>query len=174
MPFFSPNQQCQCTEGNAKHWPQSGENHTQFYHKNLKIPKRLWYEKTKASACFCQLNVDLQRTLEQRTTVQKWLIIHCRTLLLHPFNGLFSRTTWVSRHQKGKPFWILLEQEMMGWQWHQLDHMQIICILLQTDNHASTSSLTFYRPDAFSAAQTTASKQGLYTAENILNYSLLR
>jgi len=63
---------------------------------------------------------------------------------------------------------------MMGWQWHQLDHMQIICILLQTDNHASTSSLTFYRPDAFSAAQTTASKQGLYTAENILNYSLLR
>jgi len=25
---------------------------------------------------------------------------------------------------------------MMGWQWHQLDHMQIICISLQTDNHA--------------------------------------
>jgi len=23
-------------------------------------------------------------------------------------------TTWVSRHQKGKPFWILLKQEMMG------------------------------------------------------------
>jgi len=43
---------------------------------------------------------------------------------LHPFNGLFSRTTLVRQHQKGKPFWILLEQEMMGWQWHQLDHMQ--------------------------------------------------
>jgi len=42
-------------------------------------------------------------------------------------------TTWVSWHQKGKPFWILLEQEMMGWQWHQLDHMQIICTSLQTD-----------------------------------------
>ena len=26
---------------------------------------------------------------------------------------------------------------MMGWQWHQLDHMQIICTLLQTDKHAS-------------------------------------
>jgi len=51
----------------------------------------------------------------------------------------FSRTTWVSRHQKGKPFWIVLEQEMMWWQWHQLDHMQIICTSLQTDNHASTS-----------------------------------
>jgi len=33
----------------------------------------------------------------------------------------FSRTTWASRHHKGKPFWILLKQEMMGWQWHQLD-----------------------------------------------------
>ena len=47
-------------------------------------------------------------------------------LLLHPFNGLFSRTTWVGRHQKGKPFRILLQQEMTGWQWHQLHHMQII------------------------------------------------
>jgi len=28
---------------------------------------------------------------------------------------------------------------MMGWQWHQLDHMQIIYTSLQTDNHASTS-----------------------------------
>jgi len=31
----------------------------------------------------------------------------------------------------------------MGWQWHQLDHMQVICTLLQTDNHASTSFLNF-------------------------------
>ena len=31
----------------------------------------------------------------------------------------------------------------MGWQWHQPDHMQVICTSLQTDNHASTSSLTF-------------------------------
>jgi len=30
---------------------------------------------------------------------------------------------------------------MIGWQWHQLAHMQIICALLQTDNHASTSPL---------------------------------
>jgi len=28
--------------------------------------------------------------------------------------------------------------------WHQLDHMQIICDLLQTDNHASTSSLNVF------------------------------
>ena len=43
------------------------------------------------------------------------------------FNGLFPSTTWVGRYQKDKPFWILLKQEMMGWQWHQLNHVQIIC-----------------------------------------------
>jgi len=32
---------------------------------------------------------------------------------------------------------------MMGRQWHQLDHMQISCTSLQTDNHASTSQLSF-------------------------------
>jgi len=63
--------------------------------------------------------------------------------ILHPFNGLFSRTTWVSRHQNDKPLWILVEQEMVGWLWHQLDHIQFICTSLQTDNHTSTSPLRF-------------------------------
>jgi len=36
---------------------------------------------------------------------------------------------------------------MMGWQWHQLDHMQIICTSLQTNNHASTSPVSFYKRD---------------------------
>jgi len=36
-----------------------------------------------------------------------------KLLLLHPFNALYSRTTWVSRRQKGIPLWILLEQEIM-------------------------------------------------------------
>jgi len=27
----------------------------------------------------------------------------------------------------------------MGWQWYQVDHMQIIWTLLHTDNHASIS-----------------------------------
>jgi len=55
------------------------------------------------------------------------LLLLLLLLLLHPFSGLCSRTTWVSRHQKGKPFWLLLQQEMMRWQCHQLDHMQIMC-----------------------------------------------
>jgi len=57
------------------------------------------------------------------------------------FNSLFSMTTWVGGYQKDKPFWILLKQETMEWQWHQLNHMQIICTSLQTDNHASAPSL---------------------------------
>jgi len=33
---------------------------------------------------------------------------------------------------------------MMGWQWHQLDRMQIMCTSLQTDDHANTSPLSFF------------------------------
>jgi len=51
-----------------------------------------------------------------------------------------------------------MKQEMTGWQWHQLDHMQIICTSLQADNHASTSSLNFYRLDALPDTQPTVSK----------------
>jgi len=39
---------------------------------------------------------------------------------------------------------MLMKQKMMGWQCHQLNHMQIICTLLQTDNHTSTSLLSFF------------------------------
>jgi len=50
---------------------------------------------------------------------------------------------------------------MMGWQSQQLDHMQITCTSLRTDNHASTSPLSFYRLDALPAAQPTALKAQL-------------
>jgi len=59
------------------------------------------------------------------------------------FSSWKMNQRWVSQHQKGKPFWTLLEQEMMGWQWHQMDHMQITCTSLQTDNHVSTSPVSF-------------------------------
>jgi len=69
-----------------------------------------------------------------------------------PFNGLFSRTTWVSRYQKGKTNLDFTGARDSKWQWHQLGHMQV-CTLLQTDNHASTPPLCFlqagcpsYRP----------------------------
>ena len=63
-------------------------------------------------------------------------------LLLQPFNGLFSRTTWVSRYQKGKTNLHFTGARDREWQWHQMGHMQV-CTLLQTDNHASTPPLFF-------------------------------
>jgi len=39
-----------------------------------------------------------------------------------------------------------MKQEMMEWYWHQLDDMQIIFYTTpQKDNHASTSSLNFFK-----------------------------
>ena len=61
---------------------------------------------------------------------------------LQPFNGLFSRTTWVSRYQIGKTNLDFTEARNSEWQWHQLGHMQV-CTSLQTDNHASTPPLSF-------------------------------
>ena len=72
-------------------------------------------------------------------------------VLLRPFNGLFSTTTWVIRYRKDKTSLDLNEARDyggLGWQWHQLDHMQTICTSPQTDNHTSTSSLNCAIPDA--------------------------
>jgi len=63
-------------------------------------------------------------------------------ILLQPFNGLFSRTTWVSRYQKGKTNLDFAKARDSEWQWHQLGHVQV-CTSLQTDNHASTAPLIF-------------------------------
>jgi len=60
----------------------------------------------------------------------------------HTFNGPFSRTTQVSRYQKGNTNPDFCEARDSEWQWHQLGHMQV-CTSLQTDNHASTPLLSF-------------------------------
>ena len=59
-----------------------------------------------------------------------------------PFNDPFSRTTQVSRYQKGKTYLDFTEARDSEWQWYQLGHMQV-CTSLQTDNHASTPPLLF-------------------------------
>ena len=75
----------------------------------------------------------------------------------HPFNGPFSGTTRVSWYQKGKTNLDFTEARDSEWQWDLLGHMQV-CTSLQTDNHASTPLLRFYRLDALPATQPTASK----------------
>jgi len=63
----------------------------------------------------------------------------------------------VSQYQKGKTNLDFTEAKDSEWQWHQLGHMQV-CTLLQTHNHASTTQLSFYKPDALSTTQPTVPK----------------
>jgi len=69
-----------------------------------------------------------------------------------PVQQPFFRDCPVNQYQKGKTSLDFTEARDSEWQWHQLG------TALQTDNHASTPPLSFYRPDALPAAQSTASK----------------
>jgi len=64
----------------------------------------------------------------------------------------------VSRYQKGDADLDFTEARDSEWQWHELMSRMQVCTLLQTDNHASTPPLYFYRPGALSADQPTACK----------------
>jgi len=80
-----------------------------------------------------------------------------RTQHTHPFNGPLSRSTLVSRYQKGNTNLDFTEARDYEWQWHQLGHMQV-CTSLQTDTMPAPHHSVFYRLDALPAAQPTASK----------------
>jgi len=53
-----------------------------------------------------------------------------------------------------------MQQGMMGWQWHQLDHKQTICTSFQTDNHTNNwpHHSMFHGLDALPTTQPTVSK----------------
>ena len=75
----------------------------------------------------------------------------------HTFNGPLSGTTRVSRYQKGKTNLDFTGARDSEWQWHQLGHMQV-CTSLQTDNHASTSLLSFLQAGCPSCRPTNSVK----------------
>ena len=75
----------------------------------------------------------------------------------HKFNGPFSGTTQVSRYQKGKTNLDFTEARDSEWQWYQLGHMQV-CTSLQTDNHASTTPLSFLQAGCPSCRPTNSVK----------------
>ena len=76
----------------------------------------------------------------------------------HPFNGPLSRTTRVSRYQKGKTSVDFTEARDSERQWHQLHHTTKVCTSLQRDNHASTPPLSFLQAGCHSC-RPTESKQ---------------
>ena len=83
------------------------------------------------------------------------------TTLLHQFNGLFSRTTWVSLYQKGKTSQDLNEARDDGvvgcsgisWTICKQSAPHFRQITTPTPHHS-----VFYRPDALPDAQPTVSK----------------
>jgi len=75
----------------------------------------------------------------------------------HPFNGPLSRTTRVSRYQKGKTNLDFTEARDIEWQWNPLGHMQV-CTSLQTDNQASTPPLSFLQAGCPSCRPTNSVK----------------
>ena len=83
-----------------------------------------------------------------------WIHTHTHT---RPFNGPFSGTTRVSRYQKGKNNLDFTEARDSEWQWHQQRYMQV-CTSLQTDNHASTPSLSFLQAGCPSCRPTNSVK----------------
>ena len=96
------------------------------------------------STCSGNLQLHMQLLVNQRSSAGcECSSIYSANTHTHTFNGLFSRTTRVSRNQKGKTSLDFTEARDSEWQWHQLDHMQV-CTWLQTDNHASTPPLSFF------------------------------
>ena len=95
-----------------------------------------------------------------RTHARTHIRTHARTHThthTHPFNGPLSGTTRVSRHQNGKPIWILLKQETVsgsGISWATGKSAPRSRQITTPAPHRSV----FYRPDALPAAQPTASK----------------
>ena len=103
--------------------------------------RRIWTHRRRRRGSAC----TARPTCQQATAAVTESAALCHLLLLlllQPFNGLFSRTTWVSRYQKGKTNLDFTEARDSEWQWHQLGHMQG-CTSLQTDNHASTPPLSY-------------------------------
>ena len=92
-----------------------------------------------------------------RVSAKAAAVNHLADTELQPFNGLFSRTTWVSQYQKGKTNLDFTGARDSEWQWHQLSHMQV-CTSLQTDNHASTPPLCFLQAGCPSCRPTNSVK----------------
>ena len=91
----------------------------------------------------------------------------------HPFNGLWSRTTRVSRYQKGKTNVDFTEARDSEWQWHQLGICKSATHSRQITTPAPHHSV-FYRPDALPAAQPTASKHWRHSINQSVNqYSFI-
>jgi len=78
----------------------------------------------------------------------------------------------MSRYRKGKTNRDFTEARDSEWQWHQLGHVQV-CTSLQTDNHASTTPLSFLQAGCPSCHPTNSVKalKAKYITPSLLIFS---
>jgi len=76
---------------------------------------------------------------------------------VHTINGPLSRTTQVSRYQKGDTNLDFTEARDSEWQRHQLGYIQV-CTSPQRDNHASNQPLSFLQAGCPSCRPTNSVK----------------
>ena len=77
----------------------------------------------------------------QHAPVRLIQLSHTHTRLTALFRDYPSE---LSGYQKGKTSLDFTEARDSEWQWHQLGYMQV-CTSLQTDNHASTPTFSFFK-----------------------------
>ena len=85
------------------------------------------------------------------TMYSHWVLgfrIHPHTHTHTPIQQPFVRDYPGEPVPEGKTNLDFTEARDSEWQWHQLDHNMQVCTSFQTDNHASTPPLRFYKPDA--------------------------
>ena len=118
----------------------------------------------------CGKSDDRYVTTVSDTSVLLPSLLHTHSRLTAFFPGLpgYAGTRRISHSG-------FSETEMMWWQWHQPDHMQVICTSLQMDNHASTSSLKFLRAGCPSCRPTNSVKalKAYHLCFSIYKFSLV-
>ena len=115
MPFLPPNQQCQSTEGHSK-LSRYQKSKTNLDFTEARDSEWQWHQPGHMQIC-TSLQTDNHANTPSLSFLQavcpfchptnsvkalKAQLLLLLILLLHPFNGLFSRTTCVSQYQKGK------------------------------------------------------------------------
>ena len=115
-----------------------------------------WRELIRGMSC-CWRGNAISLHSHRRLDTAEQFISHLLHDTLQPFNGLFSRTTWVSRYRKGKTNLDCTGARDSEWQWHQLGRMQV-CTSLQTEHHASNPPLCFLQAGCPSCRPTNSVK----------------
>ena len=128
--------------------------------KQLKKSSRFWLNIRTCFLCCFDATMAYRTTALSAvptTPITRTVHTHTRTHTHTRLTALCPGLPAWAGTRKVKPIWILLKQETVSGSGISWAIMQV-CTSLQTDNHASTPPLSFYRPDVLPAAQPTASK----------------